>query len=172
MIKVNVIDKGFNKKINHAVGVFRDMSEFFNEISSDWHRTNDVELFKGRSGPGRYKDLNEKYKEQKREKAGFVYPVLKGENERIFDGLTKKTSPYSVNEVKKDSLVMGVKDIPYAETHQKGLRVRTRHGSFKMPERPFIFNEETGTKNFHLMINRWKKLFTYYYQRKLGGRTA
>jgi len=182
MITVDVIDKGFNKKIHKAIKTFNNLSDFFKEISADWHRTNEIELFKGRSGAGQWQGLSEtlkqkalpekqRYKYRKLTKLGKV-PVMQGEDKRIRDGLTKTRSQYSVNKITSKNLIMGIENIPYAETHQKGLKVKTRYGSFKMPKRPFIFNEETGTKNFHLMIKRWKRMFESYYKGRLRGMGA
>ncbi len=177
MIKVKFVDQGFKKKIARALATFGDMSDYFRSIAADWRKTNDIELFRGRTGPGQYKDLSPEYKKRKGKPkakggAGKVYPILLGKNSNIRNGITKKTSPYNVSLVGRRSLTVGIKDLPYAEIHQRGGKIRTKWGTINMPARPYIFNSKTGGINFQKQVERWMKELEFYTIRRLGGRTA
>jgi len=95
----------FNKMIDDFLKIFGSAKVPLTSVLTYWHKWNETNIF-GLSGPGKYKDLTEAYKDFKEAAVGFIYPILK------FDGvleksLTTRNSAYSVVELTDTSLLMG-----------------------------------------------------------------
>ena len=159
MTTIRIDDRQVNKALKQLLSVTGDGRPVFKSIQSDWYKQNRT-LFKLKS-KGQYDDLSEKYKVMKKRKAGFVYPILKAVNGRIESGLTETGSEYTVNEMTRNSLTLGVKGFDYGVYHQKG--------TSKMPKRPFIFNSQTGGPQYDRQMERWFKLISATLARRISA---
>lgn len=154
----DVDDKEFTQALNELQKRMKDMRPVFGSIRDDWYKNNRT-IFTLKS-PGKYQDLSTAYKARKEKEAGFIYPILKAKNGRIESGLTDKNSQYTVNEMTKNSLTLGVQNIVYARRHQIGAR---------MPKRPFVFNAKTGGPIYELQLKRWKDIVTTTLKRRIAA---
>lgn len=147
----------FDKMITDYIAVFKSAKKPFSAILSYWWNWNKTYIFEA-TGPGKYADLSEGYKDFKESAVGFIYPILK------FDGVLMESiignkSPYSVAIIKDDELVMGTtaeKDgVPYALFLQRGTK--------NMPARPPIIKTKDQLDAFAKIffataLNEFKKI--------------
>lgn len=139
-------DKQFERALDKAKRTTKDLRGAFFEIarqfykfrSSIWQMT----------GPGKYPDLSDKYKKQKRNKWGFTYPILKasGKLERAM----KPGGSGNFTFVGQQSAFLGVQEgvIPYAKFHQDGTKI--------MPMRKFLFiGPGNEVKTYTRIIDTW-----------------
>jgi len=171
----------FQKFLESAIKRVGDLSPAFNSIANDWLKNN-RQIFKLKS-KGQYQDLSTKpfvafwesdkrfrkfweggYKEFKRAKYGFDYPILKRTG-RLEASMTDRNSPDSVIVIDATALVMGT-NVEYGVYHQS-LAPRK-----KIPYRPFIITKEgikTGGKydTWQKQKRRFVRIIRTYVQRQL-----
>lgn len=132
----------FENAINRLGKATNDFRIPFRLIASDWYRSN-RKLFTLQS-KGLYQDLapskgidgnpdtTSNYKEKKKEKLGFVYPILVGESRNLSNSILGKNHKHSVFFVGRKSLEMG-SSVPYGKYHSSD------EPRGKMPQRKFVF---------------------------------
>lgn len=150
-IQIKLDDKELNAAIGTALQKVDDLRIPFTAISKSWFKSNRA-LF-ALKGPGKFADLapdsgvsDFPYKRLKQEINGFVYPILRGQTQRLERSITDPESPDAVNFIiDKKTLVMGT-SVPYAYELQAGST-----GKKKMPARPFVMigAEQTGPPEFN-----------------------
>ena len=122
-------DKDFNRALDRLAMVTNDFRIPFGLISKEFYKSNQ-KIFKLKSA-GKYPDLAEKTKEQKKREVGFVYPILVRKG-RLASSLVNPSDPETVRVITKQNLLLG-SDVPYLKFHQSD-RPRT-----KMPLRKAVF---------------------------------
>ncbi len=148
----------FQKKVKHLYEQTKDLTIPLRLIASSWFRGNKSIFDSNRIGPGRYTDLSEKpffarwerdnpdlmrfykggYKEYKKAKHGFVYPILKATG-KLERSITDPSDSNSVNLIiNKSTLVLGTK-VDYGIYHQSQTERGKRKTGRAMPYRPFLF---------------------------------
>lgn len=145
-MRIVVESQSLEKKLNQVSKDVDDFRPAFKLISKDWFKGNKA-FFRLKS-PGRFKDLSELYKNQKRRKLGFVYPILRGDSRKLERSITEPSSGDSVNDVGKKVLEMGTK-VPYA--------IYIHAGTVKMVPRPFVLigAGSTGPTEFNKREKAW-----------------
>ena len=139
-----------------------DLSIPLNEIANRFQESRKFIFDKKRKGPGSYDDLSPRYKNVKRRKHRFIYPILRATG-RLGRSLTKKGGE-SIREVGPRSLTMGT-TVPYAQPLQEGTSfMRARPFLFWGPESPEHATGELGDK---LSRSIATTLFTYI-EREMG----
>lgn len=156
-------EQRFIKALERAKRETQDLRVPLTMISKDWFKTNRT-IFQLKS-PGKYVDLKESTKKQKKAKYGFIYPILKATG-RLEASITQPTGVDSINEIiNKAALILGTK-VPYAGFLQFGTR--------NMPSRPMVFfgpeSKEWGTdKSFKIRPTQWLNILNSYILAKMGG---
>ena len=121
MLKMNVIAQMnvINPilKLKRIIEILKDNKNVLKKVSEDIYESNEELIFNQR--PGRYRDLSEVYKLEKRAMVGFVYPILVRTG-TLKESLTKVGSTYNINRLSMSTLVLGTK-VKYAKKHQLGL---------------------------------------------------
>lgn len=173
----------FQKRVQSAVKAVGDLSPAFNSIANDWLKNN-RQIFRLKS-KGQYKDLSTKpffaywertarfrkfyeggYKQMKKEKYGFAYPILKATG-KLEKSLTDRNDPNCIVVLDSKSLIMGT-NVEYGIYHQSA-RPRT-----KIPYRPFIINKEgvstpTGKiDTWGKQSARWLRIIETYVSRQIN----
>ena len=150
-------DKKFQQAINDAINQLDDLTDPFNQMIDEWFKGNKFIFDPGRKGPGKYKDLSEKYKKQKKRGWGFIYPILRASG-HLANSMEQKGHPNSITQiVNKKSLILGT-DVstedgkPYAQWLQTGTK--------KMPARPFVLigGEQVASPMINKRRDAWIEL--------------
>jgi phage gpG-like protein len=121
-------DAEFQKQINDAVEKVGDLRIAFTLIAKDWRNSNIAQF--SLQGTGLYPPLSKKYSERKKKKTPSA-PILVASG-RLRDSVTGGVNSDSIQEIKKDSLMIGTL-VPYGIYHQSD---RPRR---KIPLRKFLF---------------------------------
>ena len=150
-------DREFKTAMRNLITLTGDARPMLISIKDDWYKSN-RQIFT-LSGPGKYPDLTPRYKVRKQKTAGFVYPILKAQHGRIEAGLTDEASPYTIKDIQKQHMVLGV-NVPYAIFHQTGA-----HGK----KRPMVFNAKNGGEMYAIQMRRWRGVATDYYARRFAA---
>jgi phage gpG-like protein len=140
-------DKDFAKAISEALKECDDLTVPLTLIAKSWFKSNKA-IFQLK-GPGKYTDLSENYKKQKKKAVGFIYPILRRSGV-LEESITNPTDSNSINLIiNKNTLILGTK-VPYASKHQFGEGV---------PRRPFVLigAEQTGPEEFNQRRAAWIK---------------
>ena len=161
-------DAEFQAALDNLSKTLNNMQPVFKSISDDWYKTNKIVIF-GLKGNGQYIDYQgardkenlTEYMRWKKENAiqKKPYPMLKAANGRIESGLTEKSSQYTVRDINKTTMVLGIKGVDYALKHQQG--------SDGMPKRPFIFNSKTGGNIYNSQMQRWTNIIKEIHARRI-----
>lgn len=146
-------NSNFQKKLNEVFKATGDLTLPLTLIANSWFRgNNSIFVLKG---PGRYKDLSTKpmfpfwerkknlrrfypggYKEYKKEKYGFVYPILKATG-KLASSITNQSDSNAIARIEGGkNLILGTK-VPYGIYHQMDRNIDPGKG--KIPYRPFLF---------------------------------
>lgn len=125
-------DNAFQRALEQAKANVEDLRPAFSEIARDFYKSQ--KAIWQLKGPGRYPDLNEKYKIAKKKDVGFVYPILKRTG-KLEKAASQNNAPGNITVIGRQSLLMGVYDsvIPYAKYHQSD------EERSKIPLRKFLF---------------------------------
>jgi len=149
MVNFTIDDRQLQNKLKELSRIVSDLTPVFKIMRDGWFKNNKTIFYEGnhkfypkykgkKDGSGNTAYMRWKQKHGKRKKA---YPMLIGENGNIEAGLTSKTSQYAVKSVGRNYLVLGIKGKDYFEHANK--------------ERPYIFNKETGGKQYKLQTLGW-----------------
>jgi hypothetical protein len=153
MVKFEFQNQRFNNAMTWLAGLMKDLRPVFISIKDDWYKNN-RELFDLKS-PGRYTPYKGSasgetpYMKWKRAHAiqRSPYPMLKAANGRMESGLTNPHSPFTVNEMEKQSLTLGLQGEDYFVYMQKG--------TANMAKRPGVFNETAGGDDYKIQMQRF-----------------
>jgi len=156
----------FQKKLDSMAESIQDLRIPLELISNEWYRGNrSIFALKGK---GRYQDLTSKYKKQKKEKWGSVYPILFASG-RLALSITQKKSPDSIGRIEnKKTLVLGT-SVPYGIYHQSAKPRK------KMPYRPFLFVGVEQIAPNDIKQNRlknWMKILDSYFQQVMDKKNG
>jgi hypothetical protein len=145
-----------------------DARPCFRSIESDWYKTN--KMIFTLKGPGQYADLSAGYKKAKMRFMGTQtpYPILRAKTGSIEAGLTDKGSPYTVREMTRKTLTLGIQGKNYFPFQQAGSH-----------KHPFIFNSTvTGSGPFgsaesqtDIQMKRWTNIFVETLKRRMTKRS-
>ena len=135
--------------------VFLDMRPLFEILASDFYK-DEKRIFQLKS-KGKYQDLSKKYKERKRKKYGFIYPILFATG-RLARSLLSRNTRDSVNIITPKHMIIGTK-VPYAIFHNSQQRPRR-----KMPYR-MIWDETEGGP----LSRRWKRSTDRWLEKAMGA---
>lgn len=156
-------DKRFRDAINRAKKEVQDLTIPLTLISKDFFRSN--KAIWALKGPGQYPDLSDVYKQRKKEKFKFVYPILKA-NGALERSLTNPTDSNSINEIiNKAMLIVGTK-VKYGIYHQSD-EPRT-----KIPLRKFLFigpESSFAPSSLSGRAERWLNTINSFVLAKLGN---
>lgn len=123
-------NEAFQKKLDELGDAIKDFRPPFRAISSDFYRSQ-RQLFT-LQGAGKYVDLTENYKKQKKKEVGFIYPILVGATRDLSNSTLGKDHRNSIFHLGKQSLEIGT-NIPYGKFHQSDKPRK------KIPQRKFVF---------------------------------
>lgn len=139
-------DKEFRRSLDRLAEATNDFRIPFNLIANHWYRGN-RKLFTLKSA-GLYQDLapargistptakaittTSNYKQRKKKKLGFVYPILRGKSRDLENSLKSRTAAGAVFFAGRQTLEMGT-DVYEAKFHQSDKPRR------KIPQRKMIF---------------------------------
>jgi hypothetical protein len=135
-------NEAFGQALNRLGKATSDFRIPFRLIASDFYRSN-RKLFTLQSR-GLYQDLapaigiegnpttTSNYKQQKKKKVGFVYPILVGKTRVLSNSILGKNNSYSIFSLGRQSLEMG-SSVPYGKYHQSDAP------RAKIPQRKFVF---------------------------------
>ena len=155
-------DSTFQKKLEEVYAATKDLTIPLTLMSKEWYKGN-RSIF-ALKGPGRYKDLTEKYKKRKQKNKGFIYPILRYSGD-LEKSITKADDNNSISYiVNKSTLVLGTK-VPYAIYHQSQTEPRP-----KIPYRPFLFVGVEQIAPDDILNNRlknWIKILDDYFDQKM-----
>lgn len=155
-------NSNFQKKLDEVYQATGNLTLPLDLIARDWYKGN-RSIF-ALKGPGRYKDLTEKYKKQKEKKWGYVYPILKASG-KLSRSITNRSDINTIYRIEnKKNLILGTK-VPYGIYHQSD-KPRT-----KMPYRPFLLIgvEQIAPNDIKQnRINNWIKILDSYFQQKMN----
>lgn len=127
MLAFEVFDQKLQSAIKDALTKVNDLTIPFKLITQSWFKSNRA-IF-NLKGPGKYRELDEKYRERKIKKWGFDYPVLKASG-KLSESITVPSDTNAVVKIlNKKTLLLGSK-ISYGSYHQFGTKF--------MPARPWI----------------------------------
>lgn len=148
-------DGKFRQAITFASQAVGDLTVPFNLIAKNWYQSNKA-IF-SLSGPGKYKDLTEKYKKTKKNKWGFVYPILKASGD-LESSITDPSDPNAINLIINGNILELGTRIGYGVFHQS-LAPRT-----KMPFRPFLFigAEDQAPSQLNTRRDAWVAIISSY----------
>ena len=169
----NEID--FARTLDRYATVASDFTPAFIPIAADWYRGN-RQIFTLQSA-GLYQDLSptqgaptttSNYKEQKKKKLGFAYPILVGESRKLSNSILGKTNKGSIFTMRKRELSMGT-SIDYAKYHQSDDVRRV------MPQRKFVFisggiADKARGAAFSGRRERWLNIVNDQIVQKITGR--
>lgn len=149
-------DKTFQKSIEKAIKLTGDLTIPLTEITKMWYKGN-RSMFTLK-GPGKYKDISEKWKKRKSYLIGSAYPINEFTGETK-EAITNASSRSAFNQiVNKQSLLLGVytSDLPYAGVNQYGYKNR--------PARPFLLTgaEQVATDGQAKAISLYTKILNKY----------
>ncbi len=149
-------DRSFRTALEKAKALAEDMRRPLELVSKDFFKSQDG--LWNTSGAGRYPDLTTRYKIQKENRWGFIYPLLEASG-ALRRSLTNPSDSNAVAEiVNRDTLVMGTK-LPYARAVQS--------------KRKFLFIGPEAQKfatTAHMgRVDRWKKIFRDHLLEGLGA---
>lgn len=154
MITYTVNDKEFQRAMREAVKKVGDLTLPLIQISRDWYKSN--RALTNLKGPGKYKDLKESTKKQKRRKYGSEYPILFATG-RLLGSVTLPGTVDAVSEViNKNTLILGT-TVPYARYHQYGTKT--------LAIRPMVLIGADGDKERTLF--RWASIINNYVKSSL-----
>lgn len=142
-------DEAFIRKLRETRKQVSNLSPAFAQIADDFY-TSQRAIFQLKS-PGGYPDLNPIYKERKKRKHGFEYPILRATG-KLESAATDKTDQGNITKITKTSLTIGVNGsvIPYARAHQEGLG--------RMPVRKILFiGPEAGSPKIPATAGRLQR---------------
>ena len=152
----------FKKALRKAGKISSDLRVPFKLITMSFYRTNKVLFTLKSKGP--FDDLSNNYKEEKAEKYGFIYPILKatGALERSITNPTDSNTVASV--LNKTTLILGTK-----LTSKKGAPYPAflQFGTKFMPARPYlVVGTEKGrwaqSKTIRRRKQRWIEVLGKY----------
>lgn len=160
-------DKAFEKAINRAREAVGDLTLPFNLISDDFYKSQ-AAIFNLKS-PGQYPDFGginptpertEKAKKAKQRRAGFIYPLLVGREQRIKQSTTRPDHPEAINKIDKGRVLVIGTTVPYAVYHQSD------DGRTVMPQRKFLFIGPEAPKFANSQqqgrLERWLRILQDY----------
>lgn len=150
-----VVDPGkeFQSAIASASEKVDDLTIPLTLIAQSWFKTNRA-IF-SLKGPGKYKDLSEKYKKIKARKFGSPYPILLASG-RLAASITVPGASESINKIlNKKNLILGT-TTPYAAPLQ--------FGSKFMPARPMVLigSEQVSPEGVNRRLEAWVKILAKY----------
>jgi phage gpG-like protein len=156
-------DKAFRSAIARAKQEISDLTIPLKQIGADFYKSEQA-IFKLK-GPGQYPDLSEKYKDQKKKKAGFVYPILRRTG-RLEESVTDPSSSEAIFDIiQKDTLIIGSR-VPYGIYHQSDA------ARSKIPLRKFLFiGPEAQRFAFGPLqgrAERWLNILNSFVLKKMG----
>ncbi len=175
----------FQKKLKEVYKKTKDLTIPLRLIATSWFRGNNSIFDENRAGPGRYADLSQKpffakwerkgsdlrkfypggYKEYKRAKYGFAYPILKARG-ALQASITDPADVNSINLIiNKSTLVLGTK-VKYAIYHQSQKPRGTGKTGRAMPYRPFLFVgvEQIAPNDIkNNRLNTWMQILDSYF---------
>ena len=171
-------DKTFSAALDKLAKVTDDFRIPLALIGADFYRSERI-IFQLKSA-GLFQDLapatgkngnpttTSNYKETKRKKLGFIYPILVGKNRRLSASLLSPNAAGSVYRLGSKTLVIGT-DIDYAVFHQSDEKPRR-----KIPQRKFLFisgGEDEVAKDSRITgrIERWVNLIDNYVKQVTEG---
>jgi phage gpG-like protein len=148
-------DGSFRRAITLASQAVGDLTVPFNLIAKNWYQSNKA-IF-SLSGPGKYKDLSEKYKATKKRKWGFVYPILKASG-TLESSITDPSDGNAINLVINGNILELGTRVGYGVYHQS-LAPRT-----VMPFRPFLFigAEDQAPASLNTRRDAWVAILSSY----------
>lgn len=142
------VDQKLKKAIDKTLKDVQDLTIPFGLITQSWFKSNRA-IF-ALSGPGKYPDLSERYKKQKKKAVGFIYPILRRTG-RLESSITDPSDTDAISLIiNKRSLILGTK-VPYASNHQMGLGV---------PVRPMVLfgPEQVSPPGINRRVDAWVKI--------------
>ncbi len=129
-------DSDFQKKLDEVFKATQDLTIPLSLMAKQWYKGNQS-IF-ALTGPGRYEDLSDKYKETKKRKFGFVYPILMATG-RLMSSITGEPGGESINLIEnKNTLILGT-SVPYGIYHQSAKDRGKGPTGREMHYRPFLF---------------------------------
>lgn len=165
MVKIEVDpQEKFRKEFQKAAKKVPDLTIPLREITKRWYQSNKA-IF-ALQGAGQYKDLSPRYKVQKQKEIGFIYPILKGKNQRIQKAITEPSDTNAYNYIaNKKVLLLGVTktdDFPYAAIHLYGGR--------NIPARPYLFSgaEQTAPDGIKKSVEIYLDILNSYVKQVMG----
>jgi phage gpG-like protein len=159
-IKVEIQDKQLQDAIKAARSAVSDLTVPFKLMTDAWFRSNRA-IF-ALKGPGKYADLSEAYKTQKKRRHGFTYPILRASG-NLEDSITKPGDAGSIAQtLNKKTLILGTK-VSYGQYLQ--------FGTSRMPARPFILvgAEQVAPAEINRRRDAWVKMLQDYVMQKTGA---
>lgn len=144
-------DSRFRDRLRAAAAACDDLTVPMGLIANSWLKTNRA-IF-AVAGPGKYVDLTERYKERKKAKHGFEYPILRATG-RLERSITTKGSKDNIGKIlNKNMLILGSK-VPYGAAHQLGAPSRG------LPSRPWVLlgTEQTAPDKLNVRVESWIRI--------------
>lgn len=132
-----------------------DLRPLFEQMSTQFYKYEKTQ-FSNTSGSGYREDLSEDYKLQKKEKYGFIYPILFASG-RLATSLLDRASHDSINIIGRQSFVIGT-SVPYAIYHHSEMPRK------KLPRRP-LWDERDDSPLFF----QWGRLINTYFKKIQKG---
>ena len=158
MVKGELIDMGFQKKVAAAIKAVKDLRPAFLSITSDWYRDNKQIFMYDKTM--NYEPLSDKYKKNKVSKARRLGLKLNADGKpilrftgRLETSITVPKSEGSVHEITKTHLTLGT-EIPYAIYHQSTMARSV------LPYRPIIINSDVKQGNATAVFAKRTKRYT------------
>lgn len=174
-------DDKVTSALRRAASVSKDLKIPFAQIAKDFQKSRKA-IFALKSA-GEYPDLSTKpffawweegdlrkqydggYKEYKKAKFGFDYPILKATG-RLERSITNQSDPDNITRITSLTLTMGT-SVPYAEYHQSDLPRK------KIPLRKFLFigpeSKKFAAKEISGFPERVLNTLNAFVLRKLGA---
>lgn len=142
-------------QLNNITSMGKDLTPLLGLLVRDFYKTQRNMVFRAGqnvAGRGKYKDLKQKTKDQKRRQVGFVYPIMV-RSRRLERSLTIPGSTENITKIGKLKAQIGTK-VPYAIAHQKP------SAKSRLPKRPVIIPE--------LYEKRWMRTIEQYAKKMVG----
>jgi phage gpG-like protein len=133
-----------------------DLRVPFGLITASWYKSNKA-IF-ALKGPGKYADLKDSTKKQKKARFGHVYPILRASGV-LEKSITQPGAQYGIAKQGKQELTLG-SSVPYGGYLQSGTKF--------MPSRPFVLlgAEQVAPSGINNRDRVWVRMITDYVSQK------